>query len=92
MEHENNSGSLNAVIMLNASQLIWPRVDQGVSQEKSLAFICRWELFKTGWNISSQNESIQLFQCAHDKLGDRMLANSSRLMAKSEEYVAKLMS
>ena len=56
-----------------------------------LALICRWEAFKIGSNISSQNASIQLFQCAHDKLGDLMLANDPRLMAKSEEYVAKLM-
>ena len=41
--------------------------------------------------MSSQNASIELFQCAHDKLGDLMLANDPRLTAKSEEYVAKLM-
>ena len=42
--------------------------------------------FKTGSNKSSQNASLQLFQCMHDKLGNLMLANNSRLMAKSEEY------
>ena len=55
------------------------------------AFIRRWEAFKIGSNISSQNASIRLFQCAHDKLDDLMLANYLRLMAKLEDYVAKLM-
>ena len=30
-------------------------------------------------------------QCAHDKLGNFVLANDPRLMANSKEYVAKLM-
>ena len=36
------------------------------------------------------NASIQLFQCAHDKLGYLILANDPRQIAKSEEYVGKL--
>ena len=68
MEHEKNSGSSNAVVMPNAPQLIRPRVDRGISQETWLAFIRRWEAFKIGSNISSQNAGIQLFQCAHDRL------------------------
>ena len=76
--------------MRSEPQLITPRVDCGISQETWLAFIRRLEALKTESNISSQNASIQLFQCAHDKLGDLMLANDSRFMAKSEEYVAKL--
>ena len=56
-----------------------------------LLFACKWKAFKIGSYISSQNASIQLFQCAHDKLGDLMLANEPRLMAKSEDYVVKLM-
>ena len=92
VKHEKNSGTSKAVIMLNALQLIRSRVDQGISKKKTwLAFIRRWELFKTRSNISSQNASIQLFQCAHDKLGDLMLTNDPRLMAKSDKYVAKLM-
>ena len=47
--------------------------------------------FKTGSNKSSQNASLQLFQCMHDKLGDLILTNDIRLMAKLEKYVAKLM-
>ena len=46
---------------------------------------------QTGSNISSRNASTQLFKRAHDKLGDLMLANDLRLMAMSEENVAKLM-
>ena len=38
-----------------------------------------------------KNASKQLSQCAHDKLCDLMLANNPMLMAKSEEYVAKLL-
>ena len=87
MEHEKNSGSSNAVVMPNAPQLIRPRVDRGISQETWLVFIRRWEAFKIGSNISSQNASIQLFQCAHDKLGDLMLANYPKLMAKSESLL-----
>ena len=60
--------------MPNEPQLIRPRVDRGISQETWLAFIRRWEAFKIGSTISSQNASIQLFQCVHDKLGDLMLA------------------
>ena len=77
--------------MPNEPQLIRLRVDREISQETWLAFIHRWKAFKIGWNISSQNASIQLFQCAHDKLGDLNLANDSRLTDKSEEYVAHLM-
>ena len=43
-----------------------------------------------GSNISIQNASIQLFQCAQKKLGNLMLANDPRLIAKSESYIAKL--
>ena len=78
-------------IMPNAPQLIRPRVDRGIRQEIWLFFTCRWDAFKIGSKISSQNASIQLFPCAHDKLGDLMLANDPRLVAKSDEYVAKLM-
>ena len=77
--------------MPNEPQLIRPRVDRGISQEAWFAFIGSCEEFKSGSNISSHNASIQLFQCAHDKLCDLMLANDPRLMAKSEEYVAKSM-
>ena len=77
--------------MPNKLQLIWPRVDFGISQETWLAFIRRWEAFKIYSNISNYNAIIQLFQCAHDKLGDLMLANDPRFMAKSEYYLAKLM-
>ena len=66
-------------------------MDSGISQETWHAFIRRWESLNIGSNISSQNASIQLFQCAHDKIGDLMFANNPRLMAKSEEYVAKLL-
>ena len=65
-------------------------MDQGISQETWLAFIRRWEAFKFSSNISSQNASIQLFQCAHDKLSDLMLANDPKFMEKSVEYVAKI--
>ena len=47
-----------------------------------------------GRHSSFQNVSIQLFQCAHDKLDDLMLANDPRLIgikSKSDEYVAKMM-
>ena len=91
VEHKKISKSSKAVIMPNESQMIRPRVDRGISQEKWLAFIRRWEVFKTGSNISSQNPSIPYFQCAHDKLGGLILANDARLVVKSEEYVAKLM-
>ena len=60
-----------------------------LGQETWLAFIRRWLSFNISLNISSQNSSIQLFQCEHDKLDDLMLANDPRLMVKSEE--AKLM-
>ena len=91
VEHKNNSCSSIKVSMLNESQLIRSRVDCEISQETQFAFIFRWEAFKIGSNISSQNASIQLFQCANDKLCDLMLANYFRLMAKSKEFVAKLM-
>ena len=66
-------------------------MDQGISKETWLAFIRRWEAFKFSSNISSQNASTQLFQCAHDKLGDLMTANDPKLMAKSEDNAAELM-
>ena len=91
VEYEKNSGFSKAVIRPNAPQVTRPRIERGISYETWLAFICRWKLFKTGSNISSQNVSIQFFQCANDKLGDHILVNGPRLMAKSEEHVAKLM-
>ena len=63
----------------------------GGQPRKMTCFHMQVEAFKTVSNISSQNASIQLFQCVPDKLGDLMLANDPRLMAYSEEYVAKLM-
>ena len=91
MEHQQDFGSSNKIIMPNAPQLIRPMVDRGTSQEIWLDFIRRWEAFKIGLGISNQNASIQLFQCAQDKLGDLMLVSDPRLMAKSESYFAKLM-
>ena len=85
VEHEKKSGSSKAVTVQNAPRLIRPKVDQGISRATWLAFIRRWEALKTGSCISNQNASIQLFQCAHDKLGNLMLANDPKLMAKSEE-------
>ena len=74
MEHKQDSGSSNNGVMPNAPQLIRPRVDRGISQETWLAFIRRWEVLNIGSNIINQNASIQLFQCAQDKLGNLMLA------------------
>ena len=90
IKHEKNSGSSKSKSTPNESQLIRQRVGHVISQNTQLAFILRWEAFKNGSIISSQN-SRTLLKCAHDKLGDIMLANDSRLMAWSEEYVAKLM-
>ena len=77
--------------MSNASQLIRPRVDRGISQETWLAFIRRWEALKIDSGINNQNTSIQLFQCLHDKFSNHILANDPWLKVKSKEYVAKLM-
>ena len=41
--------------------------------------------------MSSQNANIQLFQYAHNKFGDFMLANDPRLISKSKEYESNLM-
>ena len=41
--------------------------------------------------MSSQNANIQLFQNAHNKFGDFMLANDPRLISKSKEYESNLM-
>ena len=91
VEHEQSSGSSSHTLVQNAPQLNRPRVDRGINQETWLAFIRRWEAFKIGSNIGSENAGIQLFQCAQDKLGDLMLANDPRLLTKTENYVAKLM-
>ena len=57
VEHKKISRSSDAVVVLNASKLIQSRIVQGVSEENGLAFIRRWEAFKTGSNTSSQNAS-----------------------------------
>ena len=63
----------------------------GSAKKHCFFLVHKWEAFKNGSNISSRNASIQLFQCAHYKLGDLMLANNPRLMAKSEQCVSKFM-
>ena len=58
IDHVKKSGSLKSGSMPNEPQLIRPRVYRGISQETWLAFIRRWEAFKIGSNVSSQNASI----------------------------------
>ena len=60
-------------------------------QPRNTACFHSQEAFKVGSNMSNHQEIIHLFQCAHDKPGDLMLANDPMLMAKPEEYVANLM-
>ena len=72
VDHEKNSGSSKSVSMQNEPQLIWPSLDCGVSQKTWLAFMLRWEAFKIGSKKSSQNASIQLFHCEHNKLGGKL--------------------
>ena len=91
VEHDQQSGSSNQPAVHSAPKLNRPMVDMGIDQETWLAFIRRWETFRVGSNISEGVASIQLFQCASEKLGNLMLANDPRLMAKSVDEVTKLM-
>ena len=50
-----------------------PKIDVGVEEEIWNGFMRRFEAFKIGSGITVETESMQLFQCASEALGDLIL-------------------
>ena len=71
-----------------------PTIDIGVDQEEWNTFKVRWKQYCNAVNLSSQMESLQLFNCASEHLGNLMLqANKditdepvNRVMATMEAF------
>ena len=86
-----HTASSNASNVRSGPKLDRPKVELGISMEQWNLFVRKWNVFKTGSNIADGLDSIQLFQCAEESLGDAMLMVDSDITAKSTNDVLELM-
>ena len=70
-----------------APKLIPPRIDVGIDQEAWAAFSLRWRQYCQGSNISPEIQSIQLFQCASETLGNLLLKANPNITDCTPEVV-----
>ena len=75
----------------NVPKLNRPCIDIGIDPEAWMSFVRRWETFKIGSGIPDGAASIQLFQCASEKLGDLMIKADPKLLLKPVEDVLESM-
>ena len=70
-----------------APKLIPPRIDVGIDQEVWAVFSLRWRQYCQGSNISPETQSIQLFQCASETLGNLLLKANPNITDCAPEVV-----
>ena len=68
-----------------------PKIDVGVEEEIWNGFMRRFEAFKIGSGITEETESMQLFQCASEALGDLVLKYDPNIHSKNIQTVTEIM-
>ena len=86
-----HTASSNASNVRSGPKLDRTKVELGISMEQWNLLVRKWNVFKTGSDIANGLDSIQLFQCAEESLGDAMFMVDSDIIAKSTNDVLELM-
>ena len=86
-----HTASSNASNVRRGPKLDRPKVELGISMEQWNLFVRKWNVFKTGTDIADGLDSIQLFQCAEESLGDAMFMVDFNITAKSTNDVLELL-
>ena len=68
-----------------------PSIDTGVDQETWIAFTMRWEQYCKGSGISRELQSLRLFQCTTEMLGNLLLKTNPRITDCPPEVVLEEM-
>ena len=68
-----------------------PMIDVGIDEEKWDAFVVRWKQFCQGSNIREQTRSLQLFQCASERLATLLLQNEPSITDRTTDTVLATM-
>ena len=69
------------------TKFVPPSIDIGVDQETWVAFTIRWEQYCKGSGIPQDLQSLQLFQCASETLGNLLLRTNPKITNCSAEVV-----
>ena len=76
---------------VKAPKINRPMVDMGISQETWNMFRVRWKQFRTGVQICAEEESLQLFQCATEALGNLLLKADPFITDRNVEEVMSVL-
>ena len=68
-----------------------PIVDVGIDQENWDSFVVRWKQFLVASHISKSTESLQLFHCASEELGNLLLKSNPALTDMPVDELLSLM-
>ena len=68
-----------------------PTIDVGIDEEQWGNFVVRWKQFCQGSNLSKEAQSLQLFQCATETLGNLLLKSNPSITDRSASEVLELM-
>ena len=69
------------------TKFVPPSIDIGVDQETWVAFTIRWEQYCKGSGIPQDLQSLQLFQCTSETLGNLLLRTNPKITNCSAEVV-----
>ena len=82
-----NGNNVNSNQCIKGPKIERPSIDMGVDDVVWNAFICRWNLFRHGYNLDNESVSMQLFQCAAEYLGNALLKADSAITSRPFEEV-----
>ena len=75
----------------NSPKIERPTIDVGIDEERWNAFVVRWKQFCQGSNIREHSKSLQLFQCASEKLATLLLQNEPSITDYTPDKVLENM-
>ena len=87
MEYCHRSGAPVATSGTKAPKFDAPTIDAGLDEEAWVSFTLRWKQYCRGTNISRDLQSLQLFQCATESLGNLLLKSNPNITDCPPELV-----
>ena len=87
-EHEKTQSHQHGTVA-KAHKLIPPSVDVGIDQEEWISFTMRWKQYCRGSQMCEEMQSLQLFQCASDALGNLLLKSNPNITDCPPEAILK---
>ena len=67
-----------------------PKITKGSSEETWNTFQTRWQMFRSGTQITAEEAVQHLFQCCEDSLGDEILQNHKDAVTGTEDNLMKV--